>query len=643
LVEATLPEAIAIVQFLAPRLNAHERQILTARINDYQSDLMPFFKREVERFVEPCPFLIENFCAIYEVRPLTCRGLTSSDATLCEQWTRGEAASPFHSAPMETIGSIASGVISGSHEAGLPSGVFELAGAVLQLLELGPAACQAQTFTAPVKKFSLVSPLNDGKFMLSEGMVGLFKTPRFVDLWEASYDGDTDTARYLAPKLKDETLSKLVNLSLPSLYQSQDELEENWARLGDAVTDFENAKLDPKDAYERLVTLTTRHWALAGKDVRSFIERVVAKVHRDIVVPTHPVLTQPLPERRRPGRFRLGYLSSHLTNFSGSRWAVGWIANRSPEIEAFVFNCDREEDEFTNVWRRLCDHYFHLPIPPARIAEVVRNMDLDALIFIDLGVGRFDHQLGCMRLARRQFAAPGCPVTSGSPAIDGYLSSALMEPEGAQAHYTERLTLLPGAGWCFPRIEHKPTDVDSTQLGLPASGYFVAAQSASRKLPLHDEVYRRISESSGKPIVFTEPHGEFNREKFADRLKAAQINAVVVRELPVCEFLGLVANADAVLDTPSWNGGASTIAALALGKPVISCATEFMRGRRSLALHAIAGVPDLIAKDLDDYVALALDQERQVKAMRRLDVLPLYEDKATVGALDHLLLEGFEG
>ena len=40
----------------------------------------------------PCPFLVDERCSIYEVRPLACRGTNSLDAAACERTLRDPAA-----------------------------------------------------------------------------------------------------------------------------------------------------------------------------------------------------------------------------------------------------------------------------------------------------------------------------------------------------------------------------------------------------------------------------------------------------------------------------------------------------------------------------------------------------------------------
>jgi Fe-S-cluster containining protein len=641
MVEGTLPEAIAISEHVQESFSEAELAELKSRIAVYEEAVGRFLKREIIEFRETCPFLKDDLCSIYEARPLGCRSIFSGDAGACERWSKLEGPLPFYKLALEIGAWIQKGVIRGSHQEGFSTGVYDVCGAVGEILERGPAVYEKDGSTAPIERFAIKTGLSEGMITASPGFSALAQKPGFFDLMDSVLKGNRETIGRLAPQMGDPTFQLFTDLGLPSLYESDDELESNWDRVGQALERLENARLDPRPAYEKLVLLNTFPWAYAGKDVRPRLKRLMAKLSRDVVGAAYPHVVAPIEGKRKPGRFRLGYLSERLTNFSGSKWATGWLENQSPDIETFAFSLDPEEDLITARWRRLADHYYQLPIPILQVAEFVRSLDLDALIFTDLSMGRSDSQLTPMRLARRQLTAWGHPVTSGSPTIEGYLSSLLMEPSGAQEHYTEKLYLLPGSGLCYPRVIHPPEDVDPTRLGLPAKGFFFQAQMASKALPKDDEVFRRITEESGKPIAFLSPKDSFNVEKLEKRLRRARVNAVIVPLMAGQQFHGLMAKSDAVLDTPAWNGGNSTVDALTLGKPVISFAGEFMRGRHSLAFLAQAGVSGLIAKDLDDYVSLALDADRQQKAMAGLNIEGLYEDKAPVKALDEILLADF--
>ena len=69
----------------------------------------------------------------------------------------------------------------------------------------------------------------------------------------------------------------------------------------------------------------------------------------------------------------------------------------------------------------------------------------------------------------------------------------------------------------------------------------------------------------------------------------------------------LIASADVVLDTPHYGGGANTTyETLALGKPLVTLAGEFHRGRYAAGVLARIGLDDFVTATPDDYIRLAV-------------------------------------
>jgi CRISPR-associated protein Csy1 len=63
---------------------------------------------------------------------------------------------------------------------------------------------------------------------------------------------------------------------------------------------------------------------------------------------------------------------------------------------------------------------------------------------------------------------------------------------------------------------------------------------------------------------------------------------------------------DALLDTLRWSGGNTSLDALACGLPMVTLPGALMRGRQTAAMLQMAGVPELVARDADDYVRIAV-------------------------------------
>ena len=101
-----------------------------------------------------------------------------------------------------------------------------------------------------------------------------------------------------------------------------------------------------------------------------------------------------------------------------------------------------------------------------------------------------------LRLAPVQCVAWAHPITSGSPNLDYYLSSELMEPENGQDHYSERLIRLPGIGVNYPKpiIPRPLLGKRRADFGLREDRLlFLCCQSSFKYLPQDDDLFARIA------------------------------------------------------------------------------------------------------------------------------------------------------
>ena len=83
-IAASPPEVIRIAQHLRATRTPDQLDALAARLRQREGRLAAMSPERRGRARLPCALLVDNRCSVYEIRPLACRGVTSSSADACE-------------------------------------------------------------------------------------------------------------------------------------------------------------------------------------------------------------------------------------------------------------------------------------------------------------------------------------------------------------------------------------------------------------------------------------------------------------------------------------------------------------------------------------------------------------------------------
>jgi CRISPR-associated protein Csy1 len=404
-------------------------------------------------------------------------------------------------------------------------------------------------------------------------------------------------------------------LTLPAVPGSLAELEAARADFAHGVEELHAAlpvfgELD-RDAVLDALARTNFLLAWHGRDDLALQTR-----YGDFV---HAALAQAAPQWMRPlarrsgggGRIRVGFASRLFHRCPVGLRFKGWITGLDRRgIEVTVVSLSPNADEVTAEVRAASDRFLAPAGRTGEIASAIRGLDLDVLVYPELGLDAQAFALAALRLAPLQCAGWGHPVTSGLPNVDVFLSAAAAEPPGAASHYRERLVLLPGLGGACPRpAMHKPRS--RADLGLPPEGtLYLFPHPAFMVHPDNDALLARVLAADPRGVLVT-PAGQDAEAARAigERLRAAAgVNAgriVALPAMPDEDSPGLAAACDVVLDALHASGGAVGPDALASAVPVVTLPGALMRGRRTAAMLEMAGVPELVARDADDYVRIA--------------------------------------
>lgn len=110
------------------------------------------------------------------------------------------------------------------------------------------------------------------------------------------------------------------------------------------------------------------------------------------------------------------------------------------------------------------------------------------------------------------------------------------------------------------------------------------------------------------------------------------------------DYLRLLQICDVILDPLHFGGGNSSYEALAMGTPVVTLPSSFLRGRITAGLYRKMQMTDCIVKTTDEYIAMAVRLTKDLsfrETIRRRIVAEsavLFDDLAEVRCLENALL-----
>ena len=373
--------------------------------------------------------------------------------------------------------------------------------------------------------------------------------------------------------------------------------------------------------------------------------RFGAAVHR-LVALGHPELVRSLPVRPRTERLRVGFVSSMLRRHTVAKLFGAWVRDLDPaRFDVHVWQLGRVDSTTRGLLSGGATLHTAEGWRQAAVGAAVRGAALDAVVFPEVGMDARVMVLAAMRLAPFQAVAWGHPVTTGLPTVDAFLSSDAMERAGAAADYSESLIRLPGLGTHFDRPPPPTGRRDRAHFGLPPGApLYLCTQSLFKLLPRQDAAFRRILEAvpSARLVLLRLPGAPRTLARLErSGLPMDRVHAIPPQRLP--DFLDLNAACDVVLDGLDWSGGVTALEAVACGRVPVTMAGSLMRTRHTAAILEALGLPELVAADVDAYVATAVrlgtdpTWRASLEARAAAAAGALYGDRRSIAALGSLL------
>ncbi|MBF0391293.1 MAG: tetratricopeptide repeat protein, partial [Alphaproteobacteria bacterium] len=289
------------------------------------------------------------------------------------------------------------------------------------------------------------------------------------------------------------------------------------------------------------------------------------------------------------------------------------------------------------------------------VADLIRGDGIDVLIDMS---GLFVRNRLPMFVRRPAPLAVGWPCFTGATGLDemdALLADAAEIPDRDEPLYSEHVLRMPGCWITWDPYAHAPPPAPppSAAGGPVTFGSLSNPQKFNSRLAA---LWARVLDAvPGSRLLLR--YAGLETPVLAERIRTLfKVNGVPADRLfleghaPRREFLARYGAVDVALDPWPYSGGVTTLEALWMGVPVVSLPGPAFPGRHSASILGALGLGDWIARDEDDYVAIAARLAADLPgrtALRhglrqRIDVSPLCDGASHARHMYALLARCFD-
>ncbi|GMH48326.1 hypothetical protein TrRE_jg7633 [Triparma retinervis] len=343
------------------------------------------------------------------------------------------------------------------------------------------------------------------------------------------------------------------------------------------------------------------------------------------------------------GRVRVGLISNNLRFHSVGRLLRGVFGRLSREdFELVVLvgegSTAREGGAIFEEITERADRVVALKEKVRDCQELLSSLELDVLVFGDIGMDAKTSYLAYGRYSKIQVAFWGHPVTTGLDSIDYFIGG---EHFGEfSSDFSEQLVELGGSGVFW---------VDGGGEGGGGGGggrgatlerilgrgeirgnkkVYVCPQSVMKLHPKFDGAIREIvrRDDDALVVLLTDTRKVLWGERVVDRLGdlEEQGKVVFVEQLPYEEYLRLVCSADVSLDPFPFGGGVTMLESLGCGVPIVTEIDELKVFHLGNAWLELSGLGSLGGEG--GYVKRAVALADIMAGSRRVETVRMISD-----------------
>lgn len=441
---------------------------------------------------------------------------------------------------------------------------------------------------------------------------------------------------------------------LPIIYDSIEHLQQWRSQISDSVSALLSSPIELVDPYAEC-RYSDFYLAYQGQNNRSLKVQFASLFRKACPKLNFTAAHCNSNERRKNGkRIRIGFVSAFFADHPIGKMVKGFVAKMDKaKFELFIIQVPpTPNDDHSQFIQHHADHVVTLRIDLWHAMKQIADLQLDAILYYDIGMHPFSYHLAFARLAPVQLSCFGHPETTGIDSIDYILSTDYWEPVDAEEHYCEQLLRLKDVGlpaYYYRHFDAKDFQPTRTEFGLPENAHlYLCPQTAFKFHPDFDETIGSILEQDPLGIFVCVETRESRwteklRTRFSKQLGALAKRIVFLPRQKEEAWPRLLASVDVAVDTPHFSGMITTLDILSMGTPLVTWPGEFSRGRQTAGIYQKMGITSCTAAsqrecaDLAVLIATNPEKRQQLSDLITERLPSVFEDTSVIEQFESFL------
>jgi protein O-GlcNAc transferase len=328
----------------------------------------------------------------------------------------------------------------------------------------------------------------------------------------------------------------------------------------------------------------------------------------------YPSLSSARRRGRRQGRVRLGYLSGEFRAQATMHLAAGLFEHHDRACFELI-GFDNSLEDRSPMRRRVLAAFDELvPIQGLSDGEAARQVaarEIDILVNLSGYMGTPRMGVFARRPAPLQVNYLGFPGTLGVDYMDYILADGEVIPRGEEQFYSEKVVWLPDSYQINDAKRPRPAPITRAAHGLKETDFVFCHFNHSYKIaPEMFALWLKLLRNVPASVLWLLENNALiaaNLRREAAQAGVDPARLVFAPLMDINAHLSRLALGDLFLDSLPYNAHTTASDALWAGLPLVTCRGQAFAGRVAASLLRAVGLPKLVARNLDEYQALALE------------------------------------